>query len=229
MSLVTLLSNQGASSSQIVTLNRLESTAQIFAPTVTLGTPATVSLNRLESTAQTYPPTVIQVGGVQTVTLNRLPSTAVVFAPTVREQQEPQTQLGGFVVPSEKKKRQPVKKKLVKKLRPTEKLTPKRVAEAARYDQLEEVQKRLESLASDVEIDILRRAEADLEQAVQALIREQEQRVLQDQEEEARELLALEQRASASIASLLEQAERRAREELLEVEELLDAMDALGY
>lgn len=228
MSLVTLLSNQGPSSQKVV-LNRLESTAQTFAPTVVLGTPATVSLNRLESSAQVYLPTVVQAGGVQTVTLARLESTATIFSLTVREQHEPQTQLGGFVVPREKKKRPAARKKLVKKPIFTGPLTSEKVVAAIRYDEFEQVRERLESLASDVEIALLREAEGQLEQAVIARIREHEQQLAEEQEREARELLALEQRAKATIASLLEQAERRAREELLEVEELLEAMDALGY
>lgn len=58
MTLVTLLSNQG-STTQTITLNRLESTAQIFLPTV------------------------IQAGGTQTITLNLLGSTAQIFLPTI--------------------------------------------------------------------------------------------------------------------------------------------------
>lgn len=82
MTLVTLLSNQG-STTQTITLDRLESTAQTFNPTVVLNSPFTISLNRLESTAQIFPPTVVQAGGVQTITLNLLGSTAQIFLPTV--------------------------------------------------------------------------------------------------------------------------------------------------
>lgn len=82
MTLVTLLSNQG-STTQTITLNRLESTAQTFNPTVVLNTPFTITLNRLESTAQVYLPTVILAGGTQTITLNLLGSTAQVFLPTI--------------------------------------------------------------------------------------------------------------------------------------------------
>ena len=82
MSFLTLLSNQSAT--QTVVLNRLESTAQIFLPTIVqAGGAQTIVLNRLESTAQIYLPTVTQVGGVQTITLNLLNSTAQVFLPTV--------------------------------------------------------------------------------------------------------------------------------------------------
>jgi len=82
MTLVTLLTNQG-STTQTVTLNRLESTAQTFNPTVVLNTPLTVTLDRLESTAQIFLPTVILAGGTQTITLNLLGSTAQVFLPTI--------------------------------------------------------------------------------------------------------------------------------------------------
>lgn len=82
MTLVTLLTNQG-STTQTITLNRLESTAQTFNPTVVLNTPLTVTLDRLESTAQIFLPTVILAGGAQTITLNLLGSTAQVFLPTV--------------------------------------------------------------------------------------------------------------------------------------------------
>jgi len=82
MTLVTLLSNRG-STTQTITLNRLESTAQTFNPTVVLNSPFSISLNRLESTAQIFPPTVIQTGGVQTITLNLLGSTAQIYLPTV--------------------------------------------------------------------------------------------------------------------------------------------------
>lgn len=82
MTLVTLLSNQG-STTQTVTLNRLESTAQTFNPTVVLNSSFIISLDRLESTAQIYLPTVVLAGGVQTITLNLLGSTAQVFLPTV--------------------------------------------------------------------------------------------------------------------------------------------------
>lgn len=82
MTLVTLLSNQG-STTQTITLNRLESTAQTFNPTVVLQSSSVVSLNRLESTAQIFLPTVIQAGGTQTITLNLLGSTAQIFLPTI--------------------------------------------------------------------------------------------------------------------------------------------------
>jgi len=82
MTLVTLLSNQG-STTQTITLNRLESTAQTFNPTVVLQSSSVISLNRLESTAQIFLPTVIQAGGTQTITLNLLGSTAQIFLPTI--------------------------------------------------------------------------------------------------------------------------------------------------
>ena len=69
--------------SQTITLNRLESTAQTFNPTVVLNTASIISLNRLESTAQIFLPTVIQAGGVQTITLNLLGSSAQIFLPTI--------------------------------------------------------------------------------------------------------------------------------------------------
>lgn len=71
------------SAAQTITLNRLESTAQTFNPTVVLNTPLTVTLDRLESTAQIFLPTVILAGGTQTITLNLLGSTAQVFLPTI--------------------------------------------------------------------------------------------------------------------------------------------------
>lgn len=83
MTLVTLLTNQG-STTQTVTLNRLESTAQTFNPTVIRQASSVVNLNRLESTAQIYLPAVILAGGTQTITLLRLESTAQVFLPTVQ-------------------------------------------------------------------------------------------------------------------------------------------------
>ena len=83
MSLLTLLSNQSAT--QTVVLNRLESTAQIFLPTVIqAGGTQTITLDRLESTAQVFLPTVVQAGGAQTITLNLLGSTAQVFLPTIQ-------------------------------------------------------------------------------------------------------------------------------------------------
>lgn len=69
--------------SQTITLNRLESTAQTFNPTVVLNTASVISLNRLESTAQIYLPTVILAGGVQTITLNLVGSTSQTFLPTI--------------------------------------------------------------------------------------------------------------------------------------------------
>jgi len=69
--------------SSVITLDRLESTAQIFLPTVTRQTSNVISLNRLESTAQIFLPTVVQAGGVQTITLNLLASTAQIFLPTI--------------------------------------------------------------------------------------------------------------------------------------------------
>ena len=86
MTLVTLLTNQGTPSGQTITLNRLESTAQTFNPTVILNASFAITLNRLESTAQVFLPTVIQAGGTQTITLDRLESTAQVFNPTVIRQ-----------------------------------------------------------------------------------------------------------------------------------------------
>jgi hypothetical protein len=83
MTLVTLLSNQGTPSGQTITLNRLESTAQTFNPTVVLQSSSVINLNRLESTAQIFLPTVIQAGGTQTITLNLLGSTAQIFLPTI--------------------------------------------------------------------------------------------------------------------------------------------------
>ena len=88
MSLLTLLQSQSAT--QTITLNRVESTAQVFLPTVVqAGGTQTITLNRLESTAQVFLPTITQVGGVQTITLNLLGSTAQVFLPTIN--------LGGVV------------------------------------------------------------------------------------------------------------------------------------
>ena len=82
MSFLTLLQSQSAT--QTITLDRVESTAQIFLPTVVQGGGVqTITLNRLESTAQIFLPTVTQVGGVQTITLNLLGSTAQIFLPTV--------------------------------------------------------------------------------------------------------------------------------------------------
>jgi len=82
MSFLTLLQTQAAT--QTITLNRVESTAQIFLPTVVqAGGTQTITLNRLESTAQIFLPTVTQVGGVQTITLNLLGSSAQIFLPTV--------------------------------------------------------------------------------------------------------------------------------------------------
>ncbi len=70
--------------SSVITLDRLESTAQIFLPVVTQGGGVqTITLNRLESTAQIFLPTVVQAGGVQTITLNLLASTAQIFLPTI--------------------------------------------------------------------------------------------------------------------------------------------------
>ena len=70
--------------SSAITLDRLESTAQIFLPVVTQGGGVqTITLNRLESTAQIFLPTVVQAGGVQTITLNLLASTAQIFLPTI--------------------------------------------------------------------------------------------------------------------------------------------------
>lgn len=74
---------ESAAVAQTITLNRLESTASIFNPTVVLNTSFIITLNRLESGAQVFLPTVTQVGSVQTITLNRLESTAQVFLPTV--------------------------------------------------------------------------------------------------------------------------------------------------
>jgi hypothetical protein len=79
---------QAISAAQTIILNKLESTAQTFNPTVVLNTPFTITLNRLESSAQVYLPTVILAGGTQTITLDRLESTAQVFLPTI-------TQVGG--------------------------------------------------------------------------------------------------------------------------------------
>lgn len=82
MTLVTLLSNQAAV--QTVVLNRLESTAQVFLPTVIqAGGTQTITLDRLESTAQIFLPTITQVGNVQTITLNLLGSSAQIFLPTI--------------------------------------------------------------------------------------------------------------------------------------------------
>jgi hypothetical protein len=82
MSFLTLLQSQSAT--QTITLDRVESTAQIFLPTVVqAGGAQTITLNRLESTAQIFLPTVTQVGSVQTITLNLLGSSAQIFLPTV--------------------------------------------------------------------------------------------------------------------------------------------------
>ena len=82
MSLLTLLQSQSAT--QTITLNRVESTAQVFLPTVIqAGGTQTITLNRVESTAQVFLLTVTQVGSVQTIVLNRRESSAQVFLPTV--------------------------------------------------------------------------------------------------------------------------------------------------
>lgn len=74
---------EGAAAQSIV-LNRLESTAQVFLPTLSRQASSTISLNRLDSTAQVFLPTVTQAGGVQIITLNLINSTAQVFLPTVQ-------------------------------------------------------------------------------------------------------------------------------------------------
>lgn len=71
--------------SSVITLDRLESTAQIFLPTVARQASNVISLNRLESTAQIFLPVVVQAGGVQTITLNLLGSTAQIFLPTISQ------------------------------------------------------------------------------------------------------------------------------------------------
>lgn len=53
-------------------------------PIETAAAVQTITLNRLESTAQVYLPTVILAGGTQTITLLRLESTAQVFLPTIQ-------------------------------------------------------------------------------------------------------------------------------------------------
>lgn len=82
MSFLTLLQSQG-STTQTVTLNRVESTATVFNPTVVRQASNAITLTLLASTAQVFLPAVVQAGGVQTVTLNRRESTAQVFLPTV--------------------------------------------------------------------------------------------------------------------------------------------------
>jgi hypothetical protein len=72
-----------AGGTQTITLNRLESTAQVFNLTVIRQASSVISLNRLESTVQIFLPTVTQAGGTQTITLNLLGSTSQIFLPTI--------------------------------------------------------------------------------------------------------------------------------------------------
>jgi len=70
-------------SSSVISLNRLESTAQTFNPTVVRQASSVIALDKLGSTAQIFLPTVIQAGGTQTITLDLLGSTAQIFLPTI--------------------------------------------------------------------------------------------------------------------------------------------------
>lgn len=62
MTLVTLLTNQP--SAQTIVLNRVESTAQIYLPTVVQAAVQTIVFNTLASTSQIYLPTINLVSGV---------------------------------------------------------------------------------------------------------------------------------------------------------------------
>jgi hypothetical protein len=84
MSFLTLLQSQGTPSSQTITLNRVESTATVYAPTVARQASSVIALALVASTAQVFLPTVVQAGGDQTITLNRIESTAQVFLPTIQ-------------------------------------------------------------------------------------------------------------------------------------------------
>ena len=66
---------------QTVVLNRVESTVQVFSPTVV--SINEITLNLVPSTAQIFLPTVVQIGLAQTISLNLVASTAQIYRPTI--------------------------------------------------------------------------------------------------------------------------------------------------
>ena len=125
---------------------------------------------------------------------------------------------GGYVIPTDRKK-QLKKKSAPRKAQPTSKPTPQAVVELAKDDRVEELHSRLNALSAEVEIEVLKGAEAMLlAQLEQAALRQEQDAKEAEQRERERYALEL-------FSQMIEQAQRELAAEEAEVIEILDILD----
>lgn len=124
---------------------------------------------------------------------------------------------GGYVIPTDKKPAERAKKRVAKPREPLPaKLTPKVLVAAVEDRRVEELKQRLASVSLDVEVQLLKQAQAELEEQLRA------RQLLEAAvaEEQARE-----QYARELLSHLLENAERELAAEEAEVAEILEILD----
>lgn len=130
---------------------------------------------------------------------------------------------GGYVVPTDKKPTAKKRKPLLKAKAPLpEKLVPEVVVAAAVDRRSDELKERLSALSLDLQVELLKQAQAQLEERQ----RIEERRWLEAQEAEEQ---AREQYARELFSHLIEQAERELAAEQAEVLEILDLLDDEGW
>lgn len=125
---------------------------------------------------------------------------------------------GGYVIPTDRKKQ--LRKKSAQRKAPlTAKPTPQAVVELAKDDRVEELHSRLNTLSTEVEIEVLKGAEAMLLAQLEQAAQRQEQNA-QEAAQRERERYALE-----LFSQMIEEAERELAAEHAEVLEILDILD----
>lgn len=175
-----------------------------------------------------YNPTVSATTSI--VTAAPFTSTQFFLAAVTAGQVE--TSLGGFVIPTiGRKEKKPRKRK--KKVTdqpaaaaaesiPLEQITPAHIVQAAKDDRLEQIHKELTKVSTELEIQLLKAAEVELQQQLEAM------RLQAMQEQERREAIERQERMRLAILSLIDRIEREVQEQYEEVLELLDILDAAG-
>ena len=125
---------------------------------------------------------------------------------------------GGYVIPTDRKK-QLTKKSAQRKAQPPSKPTPPAMVDLAKDDRVEELNNRLSALSAEVEIEVLKGAEAMLlAQLEQAAVRQEQD--AQEAADRERERYALE-----LFSQMIEEAQRELAAEQVEILEILDILD----
>lgn len=126
---------------------------------------------------------------------------------------------GGYVIPTDRKKQLKKRSTLRKPVAKAAKPTPQAVVELAKDDRIDELHSRLSALSTEVELQVLKGAEAMLlAQLEQAAIRQEQDAKEAEQRERERYALEL-------FSQMIEEAQREMAAEEAEVLEILDILD----